>query len=224
MNNPIVNVSLVDQIYTDIKRKILLGTFAPNLKLTTSMLCDIYKVSDTPIKQALNRLVSDGLVEATPRRGMRVSIIDEKKVSDAYKARLMIELYAIPYIMEKSKSNPSFIEELEQLIKEHERIVSSSLLDTYNEDAQYEIDLSFQFHLMLVETTQNDIIISMYKNITNYTYIYYRANLRKSEEIRLSLSEHRDILQCIKNLNAEELRNALELHLNKRLDKIQQML
>ena len=71
---------IVDQLYSDIKDRIIRGQLKPDEKLGVRALSEYYGVSDTPIKQALNRLVTERFVDALPRRGMRVRCIAKKDI------------------------------------------------------------------------------------------------------------------------------------------------
>ena len=59
-------------------------------------------VSHTPVKDALNRLVSEGYVEAMPRRSMVVKEYSNIEFLDNYDQRLMIELYYADEILERA--------------------------------------------------------------------------------------------------------------------------
>ncbi|HEX2986917.1 MAG TPA: GntR family transcriptional regulator, partial [Chloroflexota bacterium] len=55
--------------YDAIKEAILSNQFPPGESLAEQMLADLYQVSRTPVREALQRLAKDGLVEMIPRRG-----------------------------------------------------------------------------------------------------------------------------------------------------------
>ena len=109
--NVIQTTLIVDQLYSDIKDRIIRGQLKPDEKLSVRTLCEYYGVSDTPIKQALNRLVTERFVDALPRRGMRVRCITKQDLHEAMEARQMIELFAVPYAIEKAKNDPDFFAE-----------------------------------------------------------------------------------------------------------------
>ncbi len=116
--DPIIisNTLIVDQVYKDIKRRIIKGELLPDSKLSIRVLCEYYKISDTPLKQALNRLISEHLVLALPRRGMRVNSFSQKDIHEAIEARTMIELFAVPSAIASVKKSNQLIRQLEENI------------------------------------------------------------------------------------------------------------
>ena len=80
---------------------ILAGKLRPGEKLAERDLGASLKVSRTPIREALGRLVQDGLVEYRPQRGHFVRAIDMRSVEDLYSLREMLEVYAIRLAMSR---------------------------------------------------------------------------------------------------------------------------
>ena len=104
-NNVIKVTLIVDQLYSDIKDRIIRGQLKPDEKLSVRQLCEYYGVSDTPVKQALNRLVTEGFVDALPRRGMRVRCItkQEKENLQGYIYNELGTLFLKSAYLEKQK-------------------------------------------------------------------------------------------------------------------------
>src|SRR5690242_4576391 len=72
-----------DTVYRGVKSKILDNTFPPGFHILEQELASMFGVSRTPVREALVRLESDGLVDVVPRHGMRVlplSLSDMKEI------------------------------------------------------------------------------------------------------------------------------------------------
>ena len=82
---------LREQIYRKIKHDILTGLHRPGKQLSVNELAGEYQVSATPIREALNVLQREGLVEIIPRVGCFVSQMTIKDVQDIFELRLIIE-------------------------------------------------------------------------------------------------------------------------------------
>lgn len=217
--DPIVisNPLIVDQVYKDIKRRIIKGELLPDTKLSIRVLCEYYKISDTPLKQALNRLISEHLVSAIPRRGMRVSAFSQKDIHEAIEARTMIELFAVSAAIASVKKSNHLIELLEENIVEDERLINEvNDLNSYTEIAQRELEISQGFHLLIVKTLSNNTITNAYLNILNHRYLYYQIGKDKTAQAMASLSEHKLILERLKAGDEEGVKNAILLHLKAR--------
>lgn len=90
---PIANErkSLAELAYEATREKILSGSFKPGDWLRQEGLSKQLAVSHTPVREALDRLVADGLAERVPGRGVRVSAIDVNDIAEVYCLRLHIE-------------------------------------------------------------------------------------------------------------------------------------
>jgi len=214
MSKKLINYQLlVDQVYKEIKTDILTGVLKPDTKLVIRDLCETYGVSDTPLKQALNRLVSEGLVESLPRRGMRVRKFNETDIHEAIEARLMIELYSVPFALENVRSGGNLVEQLSNNIYENEKIIRElDDLGKYSEGAQKEVEISQNFHTLFVKSTNNNLIVSTYCKIVNHTYLYYQSGINKTSPAISSIEEHREILKYLIKLDEENLRKVIIKH------------
>lgn len=217
INNPLI----VDQVYKDIKRRIIKGELLPDSKLSIRVLCEYYKISDTPLKQALNRLISEHLVLSIPRRGMQVSSFSQKDIHEAIEARTMIELFAVPAAIASVKKSNHLIELLEENIAEDEKLINEvNDLSSYTEFAQRELEVSQGFHLLIVKNLNNKTITNIYLNILNHRYLYYQIGKDKTAQAIASLSEHKMILDRLKSGDEDGVMNAIRLHLKAREDDV----
>lgn len=81
-------------VYLSLRQDIVSGALQVGSQLTETMLADQYGVSRTPIREALRRLEQDGLVERSPRGGMRVRVWTVDEVFDLYEVRVVLEAQA----------------------------------------------------------------------------------------------------------------------------------
>ena len=86
--------SLVDQVRESIHVAITSGRLDPGARLREIPLSHHFGVSTTPVREALRRLESEGLVEVHARRGAVVVALEDDVVSDLYDLRLVLETAA----------------------------------------------------------------------------------------------------------------------------------
>ena len=77
----LVNTSLVDVVADKIRQNIYTGKYEAGKKLIVRELSEEFGVSHTPVKDALNRLISEGYVEALPRRSMVVRTYTKRRTA-----------------------------------------------------------------------------------------------------------------------------------------------
>lgn len=84
---------VVDRVYEDLRRELMAGTYPPGQWLREEDLAETKGVSRTPVREALRRLHSDGLVELVPNRGAQVPRTDPSAVDDAFDIRIGLESF-----------------------------------------------------------------------------------------------------------------------------------
>ena len=87
--------TLAARAYTLIHEAILKGQFRPGSRLRIEELVEIFQISPTPIREALNRLESTGLIESIPHRGARVADLSLVDLMQLWEARLALEPLAV---------------------------------------------------------------------------------------------------------------------------------
>jgi GntR family transcriptional regulator, carbon starvation induced regulator len=92
---PEIGPPLSEQAYRLLREKILLGDIVPGSKLKTENLRRNYGFSNTPLREALNRLVAEGLVVADERRGFRATPVSVADFRDLTNYRLVLEHAAL---------------------------------------------------------------------------------------------------------------------------------
>lgn len=78
-----------------LQQAILSGELLPGERLSSSELAERWSVSATPLREALQRLTADGLVEYVSQRGARVSEVSPQDVREVYELRMMLEPMAL---------------------------------------------------------------------------------------------------------------------------------
>lgn len=123
-----------DQIYEELKKRIILLKYAPGQSLQEKDLAEEFGVSRTPVRKVLMRLEWDKLVTILPRAGVIVANIDFKKLMEVYHVRISVEgivgrLAAINISEHQLARLQTLVEELEQIPAngEIEKLISIDL-------------------------------------------------------------------------------------------------
>ena len=95
MGKNIKNQSLVELAWGRLRDDVVFEFYSPADKLNIETLKKRYEMGGTPIREALNRLVVEGLVEALPLRGFRVSVTSIEQGRDVLENRRLIEFFLI---------------------------------------------------------------------------------------------------------------------------------
>ena len=192
---------LKEDIFDVLHEKIISGTFQPGDWLRQDDIATQLGVSMTPVREALDLLVSAGLAERVPYRGVRVREMSVKDVGEAYGLRLVLEAI----IAQEAARNitPGQVSGLERTIEEMK--THDSLKDMSNARR-----LSREFHSAIAEASRNDLLIKLYDMVSNAfpDWLLYEALFRKPELLTDSMTsthnEHVAIVDALKKGNAEK--------------------
>src|SRR3989442_13198220 len=88
---PMLTSTKADDIALVIEEAIVSGELAPGSVLRQEQLSEQFKVSRTPIREALRRLAALGLVDFVPNRGVRVRMISREELHEAFLVRAELE-------------------------------------------------------------------------------------------------------------------------------------
>jgi DNA-binding GntR family transcriptional regulator len=90
-----INKNLTSQAFERIRNDILLGTLRPTERLKIQALSERYEIGATAVREALSRLVTDGLVDSEDQKGFCVSPVSRSDLIDLTETRIAIEGLAV---------------------------------------------------------------------------------------------------------------------------------
>ncbi len=210
--------TLVDFAYDSIRKDITEEYLPAAEKINLNLLCERYGISPTPIKQALNRLMMEGLVESIPRKGYRVRRINWREVDELFELRLMMELYFVPQATRAVESNTVIQTKFEKNIEENLQMVqtfttSEEYFQAYHKDQQ--------FHELFILASGNQAALRTYKNLNTHTYAAYLFGKQPKNKTIAGIEEHRAIYEAMRSGNVEEVRRRIAIHNENAREKIQ---
>lgn len=119
--------SIADQIYINLRSAILTGKLSPGQRLTELEIAARMGTSQAPVREALQRLENDGLVEKQPRSGTFVTIVSLAEIQELFQIRALVERFAIRRTVKNI--NPQQIAQLEEMVLAmHRAAMSGNLL------------------------------------------------------------------------------------------------
>ncbi len=107
--------SLSDQLYEEIRARIIDLTYPLGSKLNVNELQEVFEVSSTPIREAINRLQVEGLITYESNVGARVLMLEENDVYEIQDLALTLHSAAIRFAMERG-DHPKIAEALQKQI------------------------------------------------------------------------------------------------------------
>ncbi len=192
--------SLAELAHEAIREKILSGYIKPGDWLRQKELSQQLAVSHTPVREALDRLVADGLAERVPHKGVRVSNIDENDIAEVYCLRLYLEPIAVRLMaLNGSKEQ---LKNLGTILDQAERLTS---LD----DMPSRRHLNREFHSMICKACGSEILERLCEIVWNRfpDWMFYEGLYRDPNSLKPRLQrenkEHRALLDAIAKRNVD---------------------
>jgi DNA-binding GntR family transcriptional regulator len=182
-------------IYKKLRRSIIMGARESGERLNVEALADEYNTSVTPVRDALQMLSHEGLVDIKPRSGYFVRSITLKQLRDLLDVRRMLELTAIERATLRATE-----EQIEEMSHVHAGY-------TGDDDESYDryTDENRRFHYLLARASGNnelaELVGSLHDRLARFM-VMRRAG--KSMEIT-----HERIIEAMKTQNVETARQAL---------------
>jgi len=96
---PVASMSRRDAAVNEIRRSIVLGHIKPGEKLTEVQMAEWLSVSRPTVREALNKVVQEGLVVQEPYRGLRVASMDDSMLVDLGRTRMALDMLAVDGIL-----------------------------------------------------------------------------------------------------------------------------
>ena len=149
--------SLADETYHVIRERVAAGHWAPGTRLVNRKLGEELGVSMVPVREALNRLASEGLVEHVPGAGAYVRKLDRKQIVQLYALREQLECFAACEAAERIR--PDQLAQLDKLredwLKLLERIRQSKKQTATAATLRRWLDNDLKFHRIIIESADN---------------------------------------------------------------------
>jgi len=193
--------SLTDEVYEHLSSNIIAGKYSSGDWLRQDEISTSLGVSQTPVREAFDRLVASGLAERVPYRGVRVPVLEPKEIVDAFMLRLILETTGAR--LAAIVIQPDEVQTLSILLEKSADLVSLEDMPTLRQ-------LNKEFHTHMVEAARSPLLIKLYELTTNAfpDWMLYEYMFRHPELLQTSLKreyfEHKAIVDALASNDPEE--------------------
>lgn len=194
--------SLVDQLYVIIKERIVGLQLKLGEKIDVQKLAREFGVSQTPIRDALNKLSQNGLVNIRARVGYYVIDLCVEDISEIYDLRKIFENYALESAMENINFDKlgQLKQKMEKIQKEPNEKIGKAKFD----------ETDRQLHLLIIMNCNNKRLQNLFSEI----YDFVRISLSMGVEWKKSLKEHIALADALQEKDLVRAKEILKEHIN----------
>jgi DNA-binding GntR family transcriptional regulator len=206
--DPTQATSLYDQLRSDL----LSAALEPGSKLAIEALSSRYGTGATPLREALNRLVADGLVERREQRGFAVAPVSAKDLAEITKVRCWLESIAL---RESIAARDQAWEDSLALAHHHLSRTPRSLSESRFEDNPDWEPRHRAFHRALIAGCGSRWLLSFCDQLADQHQRYRRLSAPRAFRKRAVGSEHQAIMQAAIDGHADEAVALLCAHIER---------
>ncbi len=207
---PIAHQPTARVIAHRLRAAIVDGRLSPGTQMIETRLAEQLGVSRSPVREALQRLIQEGLAEHR-RRGVFVRQLTDADVTDVYFARTACEVAAADAIM-SAPHNVDW-EVLEEALRSLEQAVMSS-------DHQLTVRADRRFHEKLVEAAGSPRLTKMFATLLAETAICLRQLEGEYKESSYLPAEHARILAALRSGDRAQTLRAINAHMEDALHRL----
>lgn len=197
-------VSLRDLAYQEIKRRINRMEFRPGAYLNEAQISRTLRIGRTPVHQALDRLMLEGLVQVIPRKGVMVETISLDQVLQIIDVRLVNEPFCVGLAAERA--TPAEVSQLRTLLDSAAPLLRAR-------DREQLMDMDRLFHHRISQAAKNPVLADTITRLHDRSLRFWFISLGDDLQLRRVDEEHRAICDAIARRDAAGAADAMRHHI-----------
>jgi len=186
--SPLENLTLWERVLAHLREEILENRLPAGSELQESALAAQLGVSRAPVREAIGRLASEGLVVVRPRRGAVVRELSKDDFLEAYQVREALESMAAR--LATVRLDGDSLARLTELTSAMEAHAQREEVDAF-------FEANAAFHAALVDASGNQRLRELYAQLVGQMNRYRRRSLALRGSLHQSVAEHRAILSAL---------------------------
>jgi len=191
--------------YTALKQAVLAGAFKPGEVVTLRAIAQRLVIGDTPVREAVKRLISEGAFEALPNRSARVPLLDWREIQQILDLRILLESNAAALA-----AHNITLHQIEQLRSYHKAMATAVAAD----DSQAYGKLNMAFHFEIYRIADNRTLARLIEALwlRMAPFVSRTRSLMTSDPdqaLRVACGQHEALLAALQTRDAEAARAAM---------------
>ena len=202
--------SVVDRVYEQLKTMAVSFEFKPGERLNEGAIAARLGVSRTPLREALNRLNTEGFLRFIPGRGFFCRELDAQEIFDLYELRKSIEVAAVRLAIKRARD-----QDIDALLT----FLRDTGPDPGERTSMELVELDETFHERLMSMSNNAEMLRVLQNVNARIRFVRWIDMDRINRTKTQ-AEHRAVLLGVKARDEAKCVSMLEKHIDRRLDQI----
>lgn len=180
---------LKDRAYTELKGRIINGACEPGTFLSERQIVGWLQMSKTPIRAALEKLESEGLVRVSPQQGILVRELSIHELADQFEIRTALETYVARQLA--GRLTPDQVAELRANLAAQGRSIR-------DQDIHQIVEMDAEFHILFARFLGNEEILRVMEQLRGKIHrVILRVHAQNPERHPASYAEHKAIAEAV---------------------------
>jgi len=200
-----------EQIYKNIKEKIIRDELTAGQWLVERELCNRYQISRTPMREVLQRFVSEGLLDLHKSKGYAVKTLSIKEIVEIFQVREAIECVLTRLACHNIDDH--IAADLKKLKRELEEV-------EIEKDTSVGISIGRKLHELISITAKNSLLFQYYQRIKDLSALIRNITKRCIEIEIESKGEHLELIEALLSTDEERSEICMRDHLRNTCERI----
>ena len=196
--------TIVDYAYEEIWKRVIMIGGGEEQRLSDVTLSEQLGISRTPVRQALERLVQEGLVRSDPRRGFWTSTFTAQDIHEIYDLRGALEALAVRLAAPRL-TQEDIKAQLEALYAVRAELDTNPVLRF--------LQVDIQFHMLITRASNNSRLIHSLSMLRSQHTMFQMQDTYYPQRMEIALNEHEQILLALLAGNIDEAAHRLTHHI-----------
>jgi GntR family transcriptional regulator, rspAB operon transcriptional repressor len=208
-------LSRPEKIFSVLRDRIVYMEYPPGKLLPEKELCAEFKVSRTPLREAIQKLKEMGLVTVIPRFGTHVSSVDINEIRCAFEVKIKLEGLAGEMAARRITGDR---------LAEMKALIDSANMLSKDERQRRIIEIDGQFHEIIYQAAQNRILHEMLQNLHGRCARLWNSSLAEMIPLATIIDQLKEIYYSLENRDPVKARLLMEDHVRYFIDQIKNQL
>jgi DNA-binding GntR family transcriptional regulator len=197
--------TVVDYAYEEIWKRVIMIGGSEEQRLSDVTLAEQLGMSRTPVRQALERLVQEGLVRSDPRRGFWTSTFTARDIHEIYELRGALEVLAVRLAAPRL-SQEDLRSQLEALYAVRAELGVHPVLRF--------LQVDIRLHMLITRASNNGRLIHSLSLLRSQLSMFQMQDTFYPERMAIALNDHEQVLLALLAGNVDEAADCLSTHIH----------
>ncbi|GII58548.1 GntR family transcriptional regulator [Planotetraspora thailandica] len=200
--------SAAQRAYAEIAGRMASDDLPPGVWLREKSLAASMGISRTPVREALRKLASEGLVRLERHRGAQVVSWTPQQISEMYGLRAVVEGYVAAIAAQKI--SPEALDKLDANLAEYERVIADGDAPARQQAAE----LNNEFHAIVLDATGNESLVTLLGGVLGLPLVRRTFLRYTARDLERTVEHHREIVEAMRRGDAVSAELIMKVHIN----------